>query len=90
MYSSANEAICLNGSIVRLRNTTYSTFEEWKEAVKNYKFVYELAEPFEIPLTDIEPFTTFVGENNIFADSGEILECKFKDGIQNYIDKKLS
>ena len=89
MYSSANEAICLNGQTVRLRNTTYSTLEEWEEATKNYKFVYPLATPIEISLSDIPEITTLIGTNNIFADSGNV-EVKFKESIQKYIDDKIA
>ena len=38
-------------------------------------------------LSDIDDLITLIGTNNIYADSGNIAECKFKDGIQHYIDK---
>jgi len=39
-------------------------------------FVYELAEPIEVQLTPTQ-ITTLIGENVIFADVGDITECKY-------------
>lgn len=42
----------------------------------------------EYSLDELGSIVTFEGINNIFADNGNITECKFKDGIQHYIDKQ--
>lgn len=52
------------------------------------KLVYELATPTEIDLTP-EEVTTLLGENNIFADSGNV-EVVYRADIKKYIDKKTS
>jgi hypothetical protein len=41
----------------------------------------------EYVIADLGNIVTFEGINNIFADDGNVLECKFKDTIQHYIDK---
>lgn len=41
----------------------------------------------EYVIADLGNIATFEGINNIFADDGNVLECKFKDTIQHYIDK---
>ena len=41
----------------------------------------------EYLVSDLDNIVTFAGINNIFADDGNIVECKFKDSIQHYIDK---
>lgn len=38
-------------------------------------------------LEGVTDFTALIGTNNVLADCGNIAECKFKDGIQHYIDK---
>lgn len=45
--------------------------------VNNFQLVYQLATPIEIQLTP-QQITTFVGENNIWADTGDIA-VSFKD-----------
>ena len=55
----------------------------------NLELVYELATPVEITgLTGVN-FTTIAGEQNIFADCGDI-SVSFKQGIQEYIDSKIA
>lgn len=54
----------------------------------NLELVYELATPIEITGLTPANFTTFAGENNIFADCGDI-SVSFKQGIQEYIDSKV-
>ena len=50
---------------------------------------YELATPFDIDLTPVQ-IRALVGTNNVFADTNGNTTVKFKDTIQNYIDKKVS
>ena len=49
-------------------------------------FEMETSTTFSVTPVDI---TALVGENNIFADSGDI-EVSFKMGVQEYIDKKIA
>lgn len=43
----------------------------------------------EYSISEIDNIVTFAGDNNIFADSGNI-DIAFKDSIQHYIDKKIA
>ena len=73
-----------------IRNDDYITAYAFKTAMQGHKIVYELATPVIIDLPDGVPIETFIGVNNIFADSGDILKCKYKDTIQHYIDTQIA
>lgn len=51
--------------------------------------VFELATPITLSGLTPDNFTTIQGENNIFADSGDV-ELSFKQGIQEYIDEQIA
>ena len=55
-----------------------------------FDIVYPLETPFTVALSDGEPINALIGTNNLFADSGDILECKYKDTIQHYIDTQIA
>ncbi|MBP5597829.1 MAG: hypothetical protein J6Y02_20845 [Pseudobutyrivibrio sp.] len=59
--------------LLRIRNTDYSTYTnaQIKEAVTGMKLVYQTKTPFDIDLTP-EVISAIVGENNVFADCGDI------------------
>lgn len=66
-----------------------STTAEVQAKTNGITVCYPLETPVEITgLTGVN-FTTFAGENNIFADSGDI-EVSYKMGIQEYIDAKIA
>ena len=81
-------AIHTNGAIW-VRDTDYSDKDAFKTAMANHYVCYELATPVEITGLTPDNFTTFAGEQNIFADSGDI-SVSFKQGIQEYIDAKIA
>jgi len=78
-----------NGWIV-LRDTSYSDYTELASSLIGGKLIYEIDTPIIVDLPDGVPFETLIGVNNIFADSGDILECKYKDTIQHYIDTQIA
>ena len=55
----------------------------------NQVLVYPLATPIEIDLTDASDIVALVGTNNVWSDTGD-MEVRFKVGIQEYIDSKVS
>ena len=57
-------------------------------ALNHIQVCYELATPFDIDLTPVQ-IRALVGENNVFSDTGDTT-VKYKEGIQHYIDKKVS
>lgn len=89
MYSSNNDAICLNGTILRLRDNNFSTFEEWKQATADCEVVYPLATPIEIDVIP-QAITPILGVNNVWNDTNGDTTVKYKLGIQAYIDKKIA
>ena len=57
-------------------------------ANNNLQVCYELATPVTYNLTPTQ-VRAIVGTNNIWSDTGSV-EVKFKDTVQNYIDKKIA
>ena len=74
---------------LRVVDTDYSSVATFKTAVAGQKVAFELATPFDIDLTP-EVISAIVGVNNVFGDTNGDTTVKFKDTIQNYIDKKVS
>lgn len=58
------------------RADSITTIEDWNTFIADKYIVYELATPIEIQLTPTQ-ITTLIGENVIFADVGDITECKY-------------
>ena len=71
-----------------VKDDTYTSADDFVQNRGNETFVFELATPFDIDLTPVQ-IRALVGENNVFADTGSV-EVKFKDTVQNYIDKKIA
>ena len=63
---------------IAIRDTNYSTNDSWREflASKPLQVCYELATPIIISQDSLS-IATQEGVNNIWADSGDILECKY-------------
>ena len=77
-----------NGLTMRPTND-YSDETAFYTAYGPISFTYPLATPIEIDLTPVQ-ISALVGENNVFGDTNGDTTVKFKDTIQNYIDKKVS
>ena len=65
-----------SNTTIYVKDTDYTDADAFKTAVTGMKLVYELAEPIEIDLTPTV-INTLIGENVIFADVGNITECKY-------------
>ena len=74
---------------IYLRYDEITSASDLPQALENLYCVYQLATPVEVGIVTIPDITALVGENNIFADSGDI-EVSFKQGIQEYIDAKIA
>ena len=72
-------------------NSSITTIEDCITFLESnpIEFVYELATPFDIDLTP-EVISAVVGTNNVYSDTNGDTTVKFKDTIQNYIDKKVT
>ena len=64
-----------------------STESQFKTAMSGVQLVYELATPIVYDLTDLEVIETLKGNNNIFADTGDILSVDYSADTKSYIDK---
>lgn len=63
------------GTSIYVYDSNYTDANTFKTAVTGHKICYELATPFDIDLTP-EVILAVVGENNVFADCGDI-EIKY-------------
>jgi hypothetical protein len=54
-----------------VRDDSFTDVQTFKNAMLDYKYVYELAEPIIIDLPDGTPIKTLPGVNNIFCDTGD-------------------
>lgn len=81
----------LDINYVRLRDEDYYNVDEntFKTAMSGVILAYELATPFDIDLTPVQ-IEALLDINNVFVDTNGNTTVKFKDTIQNYIDKKVS
>lgn len=87
---SVDDAIALHTTgAIWVRDTDYTTADAFKTAMDGKYAVYELATPITLSGLTPDNFTTIQGENNIFADSGDV-EVSFKQGIQEYIDEQIA
>lgn len=71
-----------------VRDSAYSNAAAFKAAMSGVQLVYELATPQTYQLTPQE-VRTFLGQNNIWADTGDT-EVVYRADIQKYIEKKVS
>ena len=62
---------------ISVKDSDYSTPEDFKIAVTGVKVAYELAEPIETNIGST-PISTNIGNNSIFADTGDV-DLTFKD-----------
>ena len=72
-----------------VKNTDYTDSPTFKTAMSGVQLVYELATPTTVQLTPTE-VTTLLGQNNIWADSGDIVEVTYRADTALYIEKRLA
>ena len=77
-----------SGALV-IRDLAYTDATQFATARSGKKIMFELATPIEIDLTDASDIVALVGVNNVWSDTGD-MEVRFKVGIQEYIDSKVS
>ena len=87
LRNSANDSLIAVGDsgILSVRYTT-ATAETINSLLSGVMLVYELATPFTIQLSpqQIEQLE----ENNIFADTGDVSECKYSDRVVTVLFSK--
>ena len=65
-----------NTGNVFIKDSTYTDATTFKTAMDGVQLVYELATPTTIQLTPTQ-VRTLLGNNNVFADCGEVMELKY-------------
>ena len=71
---------------VYVKDSQYATASDFKTAMSGVQLVYELATPTTVQLTPTE-VTTLLGQNNIWADAGNIVEVEYRADTALYIQK---
>ena len=89
-----NNTLCCDETLggllqLQIKDSRYTDAQSFKAAMNGIIMVYETSTPFDIDLTPVQ-IRALVGENNVFGDTNGDTTVKFKDTIQNYIDKKVS
>ena len=91
-WQAAEIGFSIGGAVgntyVIVYDPTYSDAATFKTAMSGVQLVYELATPLEYTLT-AQQLTTLLGENNIFADCGPILNCEYRADTGLYANGKL-
>ena len=88
-YISGNPSY--GGGILFIRDTRYASASaaEYKTAATGIKYVYELATPIEYDLSDITPITSLLGDNNVFADTGDVA-VDYRADTKLYVDNQIA
>ena len=74
-YSDKQIAQSNTGNVF-VKDSTYTDATTFKTAMDGVQLVYELATPTTIQLTPTQ-VRTLLGDNNVFADCGEVTELKY-------------
>ena len=74
-----------NGKL-KLKDTRYSSALDLKSALSGQSAVYPLAQPTTVTLTATE-IKTLLGQNNIWSDTGAVLNCEYPCDTKLYIQK---
>ena len=61
----------VNGGRFFVLDDSYTTLEDFQEATKNYQLAYELATPIVVTGLDEISLSTYLGDNNIWCDTGD-------------------
>ena len=69
---------------IYIRDTGYSTASAFAASLSGAQILYKLATPITYQLTPVE-VTTLLGENNIWADTGDV-EVTFGEDVKAYVD----
>lgn len=81
-----DNTLCMDGAVaeqtvtqVQVKDSRYTSASDFKTAMNGIQIVYELATPQTYQLTPTE-VKSLLGVNNIFADCGDVEECRYITG----------
>ena len=72
-----------------IRDTAYTDAATFKAAMSGVQLVYELATPQTYQLTPTQ-VALLLGQNNIWADTGDVQSVQYQADTKRYIDKKIA
>lgn len=72
-------------NFIYVKDSAYTDAATFQTAVSGVQLVYELATPVTYQLTPTE-VATILGQNSIFADTGDIAELTYRADLKAYID----
>lgn len=72
-----------------VRDSDYTDLASFKVGISGTQLVYELATPTTVQLTPTQ-VTTLLKDNNIFADSGNIVKLIYRADLGAYIEKLIN
>ena len=78
-----------NSGNILIRNMAYETAQAFTTAMDGVQLVYELATPVEYTLSPTE-IRTLLGQNNLWADCGEVEEITYPADTKLYISKMIA
>lgn len=89
-YINADNVFHFSSSIhaIYIRDTTYNDAATFKAAMSGVQLVYQLATPITYQLEPHE-VTTLLGDNNIWADTGDVA-ATYRADTKRYIDAKIA
>lgn len=89
-YRGNHQGIALSGNYITVGDkiSAYASANDFKTAMSGVQIVYALATPTTVQLTPTQ-VSTLLGQNNIWADAGEV-SVVYRADTGLYIDKKLA
>ena len=75
-----------SSNTIFIRDTRYTDATTLTDALSGVQLCYELAQPVTVQLTAQDDITTVLGQNNIWADTGDV-EVEYRADTKLYIEK---
>lgn len=98
LYVASKDATVNNSIRINANTTPYAYNNDLDTLEKAQTFYnanplqiwYPLYTPIEIPLSNLDEIRTVKGVNNLWADSGDVLELTYPCDTKLYVDKKIA
>ena len=78
-----------NSAQLRINDTRYTEGGQLETALSGQKLVYELATKTTVPLS-ANTLSLLLGENNLWSDTGDILNLTYRADTKTYIEQKVA
>ena len=86
-----NDEVCGNNMYPNLyiKDTRFTTVSDFLADVGTSKILYELATPVTVQLTPSQMMQTLLGENHIFADTGDVA-VEYRADTKLFIQEQIA